>query len=102
MCIRDRVDIAPEEKGAMEFIEQCHDKVKISIAHTCSDYDTACEALEKGVGHMTHLYNAMPGINHREPGPVSYTHLDVYKRQRLESPALLFLSRYSLMQDLSF
>ena len=32
------VDIAPEEKGAMEFIEQCHDKVKISIAHTCSDY----------------------------------------------------------------
>ena len=38
------VDIAPEEKGAMEFIEQCHDKVKISIAHTCSDYDTAREA----------------------------------------------------------
>lgn len=64
------VDIAPEEKGAMEFIEQCHDKVKISIAHTCSDYDTAREALEKGVGHMTHLYNAMPGINHREPGPI--------------------------------
>ena len=64
------VDIAPEEKGAMEFIEQCHDQVKISIAHTCSDYDTAREALEKGVGHMTHLYNAMPGINHREPGPI--------------------------------
>ena len=64
------VDIAPEEKGAMEFIEQCHDKVKISIAHTCSDYDTAREALEKGVGHMTHLYNAMPGISHREPGPI--------------------------------
>ncbi len=64
------VDIAPEEKGAMEFIEQCHDQVKISIAHTCSDYDTAREALEKGVGHMTHLYNAMPGISHREPGPI--------------------------------
>jgi len=47
------VDIAPEEKGAMEFIEQCHDQVKISIAHTCSDYDTAREALEKGVIFMS-------------------------------------------------
>ncbi|RGX93654.1 N-acetylglucosamine-6-phosphate deacetylase [Roseburia sp. OF03-24] len=64
------VDIAPEGEGAMEFIEQCHDKVKISIAHTCCDYDTACKALKKGASHMTHLYNAMPGINHREPGPV--------------------------------
>ncbi len=64
------VDIAPEEKGAMDFIEQCHEQVKISIAHTCCNYETACEALEKGVSHMTHLYNAMPGINHRNPGPI--------------------------------
>ena len=64
------VDIAPEEKGAMDFIEQRHEQVKISIAHTCCDYETACEALEKGVSHMTHLYNAMPGINHRNPGPI--------------------------------
>ena len=54
----------------MDFIEQCHEQVKISIAHTCCDYETACEALEKGVSHMTHLYNAMPGINHRNPGPI--------------------------------
>ena len=39
------VDIAPEEKGAMDFIEQCHEQVKISIAHTCCNYETACEAL---------------------------------------------------------
>lgn len=64
------VDIAPEEKGAMDFIEQCHEQVKISIAHTCCNYETACEALEKGVSHMTHLYNAMPGINHGNPGPI--------------------------------
>lgn len=64
------VDLAPEENGAMEFIEQCHEQVKISLAHTCSDYDTAKEAFEKGAGHMTHLYNAMPGISHRAPGPV--------------------------------
>lgn len=64
------VDLAPEEPGAMEFIEKCHEEVKISIAHTCCDYKTAKKALAKGVSHMTHLYNAMPGISHREPGPI--------------------------------
>lgn len=64
------VDIAPETQGAMEFVEKCQKQVKISLAHTCCDYDTAKEAFEKGAGHVTHLYNAMPGINHREPGPI--------------------------------
>lgn len=64
------VDIAPETKGAMEFIEQCSGQVKISLAHNCSDYETAREAFSKGACHVTHLYNAMPGINHREPGPI--------------------------------
>lgn len=64
------VDIAPETKGAMEFIGQCSGKVKISLAHNCSDYETARKAFSKGACHVTHLYNAMPGINHREPGPI--------------------------------
>lgn len=64
------VDIAPETQGAMEFIEECHGQVKISLAHNCSDYETASEAFAKGASHVTHLYNAMPGINHREPGPI--------------------------------
>ena len=64
------VDIAPENEGAMEFIESCHEKVCISLAHMTADYDTAIQAFEAGAKHMTHLYNAMPGINHREPGPI--------------------------------
>ena len=64
------VDIAPENEGAMEFIESCHEKVCISLAHMTADYDTAIKAFEAGAKHMTHLYNAMPGINHREPGPI--------------------------------
>ena len=64
------VDIAPENEGAMEFIESCHKKVCISLAHMTADYDTAIKAFEAGAKHMTHLYNAMPGINHREPGPI--------------------------------
>ena len=64
------VDVAPEEPGALDFIRACHDEVRISIAHTCTDYDTAIEAFEAGATHMTHLYNAMPGITHRAPGPI--------------------------------
>ncbi len=64
------VDLAPEEPGAMEFIEHCSGDVKISIAHTVCSYAVAKEAFSKGASHMTHLYNAMPGIGHREPGPI--------------------------------
>ena len=64
------VDVAPEEPGALEFIRECRDEVRISIAHTCTDYDTALAAFDAGASHMTHLYNAMPGITHREPGPI--------------------------------
>ena len=35
------VDVAPEEPGNMDFIKECHDEVRISIAHTCTNYDTA-------------------------------------------------------------
>ena len=64
------VDVAPEEPGNLDFIKECRDEVRISIAHTCTDYDTAKAAFAAGASHMTHLYNAMPGITHREPGPI--------------------------------
>lgn len=64
------VDLAPETEGAMEFIRAKKDEVVLSIAHTAADYDTAKAAIEAGVHHITHLYNAMNGISHREPGPV--------------------------------
>jgi N-acetylglucosamine-6-phosphate deacetylase len=63
-------DIAPEVEGAMECIDALKGKTVISIAHTCTDYETACEAFRRGASHMTHLYNAMPGIHHRKPGPI--------------------------------
>ncbi|NCB93705.1 MAG: N-acetylglucosamine-6-phosphate deacetylase [Clostridia bacterium] len=64
------VDLAPEEEGAMEFIKAKKDEVVLSIAHTTTDYETAKAAIDAGVHHMTHLYNAMNPINHREPGPI--------------------------------
>lgn len=64
------VDMAPEEDGALDFIARCRGEVRISIAHTCTSYETAKKAFAAGASHMTHLYNAMPGITHREPGPI--------------------------------
>ena len=54
----------------MEFIDELAKDVNISIAHTVCDYDTAMTAFDKGARHVTHLYNAMPGLTHREPGPI--------------------------------
>lgn len=62
--------IAPEEEGAMELIEKRHDRVVMSVAHTCADYDTTVRAFGKGASHMTHLYNAMNSYTHRAPGPI--------------------------------
>lgn len=64
------IGVAPEEKGAMEFIEAVKEEVAVSLAHTNADYDTAKEAYDKGARHAVHLYNAMPAMTHRAPGVV--------------------------------
>ena len=64
------VDIAPEEPGAIEFIDKVRGSVVVSIAHTAADYDTTVEAIEHGASHATHLYNAMPPLHHRNPGVI--------------------------------
>lgn len=62
------ITLAPEEEGAMEFIRAMHDKVNISLGHTCTDYETAKKAFSEGANHVTHLFNAMNPIGHRAPG----------------------------------
>ena len=64
------VSVAPEEPGAMEFIEAVEGEVTVSIAHTTADYDTAMEAFRLGARQVTHLFNAMPAFTHRAPGVV--------------------------------
>lgn len=64
------VDVAPELPGAAEFVEKASKLCTVSIAHTDSDYDHARAAVDAGVTHLTHLYNAMPGIHHRNPGVI--------------------------------
>ncbi len=65
------IGVAPEEsENAISFIEEMKDKVNISLAHTNAKFDIANKALKAGANHAVHLYNAMPGFTHREPGVV--------------------------------
>lgn len=64
------VDVDPCYPGAMEFISRYHEDKCISIAHTTADYETACEAVRAGATEVTHLFNAMNGLHHREPGVI--------------------------------
>ena len=64
------VDVAAELPGAVEFTEKASRLCTVSIAHTDCTYEEASAVLDAGASHLTHLYNAMPGIHHRKPGPI--------------------------------
>lgn len=62
------VTLAPNVEGAKEFIRDYAGRVVISLGHTGADYGCASEAMDAGACHITHLYNAMQPLSHREPG----------------------------------
>ncbi len=64
-------DIAPELPGAIEFITKASGLCTVSAAHTDSDYDHARDGFAAGATHLTHLYNAMPALHHRNPGVIA-------------------------------
>lgn len=61
--------VAPEIEGALNFISFLADqKIIPSAGHTNADYQQTEQAIKHGIKHATHLFNAMRGIDHREPG----------------------------------
>ncbi len=60
--------VAPEVPGALEFIDEVKEEVRISAAHTNAGYEEAMQAFSHGARQVTHLFNAMLPFNHREPG----------------------------------
>ncbi len=64
------VDLAPELADSKEFVEKASKLCTVSVAHTDSDYDHAKMAFDAGATHLTHLYNGMPSIHHRNPGVI--------------------------------
>lgn len=62
------VTVAPECEGAIEFIREC--PAVVALGHTDCTYDEAVMAFEAGAKSLTHTYNAMSPIHHRNPGPI--------------------------------
>ena len=64
------VTLAPNVEGAMEFLREVKNETYVSLGHTGADYACARKAMEAGALHVTHLFNAMKPMGHRDPGLV--------------------------------
>ncbi len=62
--------VAPELSGALEFIRSAIEVCAVSLAHSAADYDESAAGFKAGANHVTHLFNGMNPLNHREPGLV--------------------------------
>jgi len=63
--------VAPELEGSLGLIEKLDTAGVIpAIGHTLATYDQAMRGIEAGQRHATHLFNAMTGLGHRQPGAV--------------------------------
>lgn len=71
------VTVAPELDDACQFIKQCHHhEVVASIGHTAASCAQAQAGIDAGATHATHLFNAMTGVHHREPGAATAILMD--------------------------
>jgi len=63
--------IAPELEEGLDLTKELLKRGVIpAFGHTNATYDETRTIIDAGVNHVTHLYNAMPSLHHREPGPV--------------------------------
>jgi N-acetylglucosamine-6-phosphate deacetylase len=66
------VTLATELNGGLRAVRQLTDNgVIAALGHTDASYEQAREAIDAGVTVATHLFNAMRGLHHREPGPIA-------------------------------
>ncbi|CAN5302081.1 N-acetylglucosamine-6-phosphate deacetylase [soil metagenome] len=67
-----QLTLAPELPNALEAIQVLVEAgVVVGIGHTTADYELARRGFDAGARVLTHAFNAMPGIHHRAPGPVT-------------------------------
>lgn len=65
------ITVAPEIDGHMELVRALADAgIRVQVGHTSGSYEVGVQALEHGAAGFTHLFNAMPGLHHRDPGMV--------------------------------
>lgn len=71
------VTMAPELPGALEVIEYFTSVgVRTAAGHSAARYEEVQQAVSRGLTHVTHCFNAMAGLHHREPGLVGAALVD--------------------------
>lgn len=65
------ITVAPEVPGNLDLVDECVRRgVTVSAGHTDATYEQVMDAVARGVRHVTHTFNAMRPLHHREPGVV--------------------------------
>ena len=63
--------LAPEMEGALPCIRAAREMgITLSMGHTDATFEQAMAGIEAGITHATHTFNAMPPLNHRQPGVI--------------------------------
>ncbi|MFK7693219.1 N-acetylglucosamine-6-phosphate deacetylase [Paenibacillus sp. HJGM_3] len=63
------VTLAPELPGGMELVAYLSERgIIAAVAHSDAMYEEAAEAFRLGASHVTHCFNGMRPIHHRDPG----------------------------------
>ncbi|CCZ30551.1 n-acetylglucosamine-6-phosphate deacetylase [Proteobacteria bacterium CAG:495] len=72
--------VAPELKGMRDLALYCIEKgIILQAGHTNATYDQMIEGMQANIMHVTHMFNAMRPLHHREPGTVgaALTHPEI-------------------------
>jgi N-acetylglucosamine-6-phosphate deacetylase len=63
--------VAPEIKGMRELALYCIKRgIVLQAGHTDAQYENMVEGMQAGILHITHLFNAMSKLDHRNPNAV--------------------------------
>lgn len=80
------VTLAPERPGGLEMVNYLSTHgIVASIGHSDATFEEVNKAIESGANHVTHLYNQMSGLHHREPGVVG----SVFLRDELKAEIIV-------------
>ncbi|MBZ0317587.1 MAG: N-acetylglucosamine-6-phosphate deacetylase [Anaerolineae bacterium] len=65
------LSLAPEYEENLWLIQECANRgITVSVAHSAATYDQVLRAVQLGLHHATHTFNAMSELHHRKPGTV--------------------------------
>ncbi|OGW42088.1 MAG: hypothetical protein A2010_05790 [Nitrospirae bacterium GWD2_57_9] len=71
------ITIAPELPGALKVIEECRTRgFLVQMGHSDASFEQAEEGKRAGATGITHIFNAMRGFHHREPGLAGFGLMD--------------------------